>query len=112
MLAGFFRERALSQKSCHRAAVDPQEGRSEAAIWSMVAKAAPTFKSPSRALEPVQREAEFGELRLAGYRGAWSEAGEAHTTPPTARGAALRHDLPANRVVDAAVRGREAAHLP
>ena len=45
----------------------------------------------------------YCELRLAGHFGAWS-ADEAASL-----GAALRHDLPANRVVDAAVRGRKAA---
>ncbi|CAE7235670.1 unnamed protein product [Symbiodinium natans] len=59
-------------------------GQSEAATWAAVARAAPAFK-------------------LAGHFGAWS-ADEAASL-----GAALRHDLPANRVVDAAVRGRKAS---
>eukprot|EP00439_Symbiodinium_sp_Y106_P040419 s4903_g4.t4 len=51
--------------------------------WASVARAAPSFK-------------------VAGLAGAWSAGDGAF------RGAALRHDLPANQVVDAAVRSRKA----
>ncbi|CAE7208128.1 unnamed protein product [Symbiodinium pilosum] len=58
-----------------------KDGQSESAIWASVARAPPTFK-------------------LAGLSGAWAAGGKM-------RGPALRHDIPANRVVDAAVRGRQ-----